>query len=241
MIWLGHSKIWRTETVLSDWEKQERSEGGRRGGGGGCVLGGRDLLWEETRTQGAGKQKLGHMEKSSCNDPTLGPAHRSHVCLSSCLSVHHLWSFVKLLCPFSSPETAAVCLHLYVFDCFSSLASLMDPVLPPVSEINRLITSRWKWRIIFLRLFPPSNLDISNSDFTLNWITLFQEQNISLRGTEKANRPSWWHIQSRNRYSLIGFTRWQSTCVWRSREGGTKRDLERREELPQHFLNSMKM
>lgn len=140
MIWLGHSKIWRTETVLNDWEKQERIEGGRRGGGG-CVLGGRDLLWEETRTEGAGKQKLGHMEKSSCNDPTLGPAHSSHVCLSSCLSVHHLWSSVKLLCPSSSPETAAVCLHLYVFDCFSSLASLMDPVLPPVSEINRLITS----------------------------------------------------------------------------------------------------
>lgn len=135
MIWLGHSKIWRTETVLNDWEKQERIEGGRRGGGG-CVLGRRDLLWEETRTEGAGKQKLGHMEKSSCNDPTLGPAHSSHVCLSSCLSVHHLWSSVKLLCPSSSPETAAVCLHLCFWLLFLSCFSNGSCTSSSVTDIS---------------------------------------------------------------------------------------------------------
>lgn len=29
------------------------------------------------------EEKLGHVEKSSCNDPTLGPADSSHVSLSS--------------------------------------------------------------------------------------------------------------------------------------------------------------
>lgn len=50
---------------------------------GGRVLVDRDLPWEQSRSEGVGREKLGHVEKSSCNDPTLGPADGSHVWLSS--------------------------------------------------------------------------------------------------------------------------------------------------------------
>ncbi len=87
------------------------------------------------------EEKLGHVEKSSCNDPTQGPADSLHVCLSSLsLSVFisfTLWSHLSLLSDIQSscfafsstfslfllPLLRLPSLHLYIFSSFSKPAS----------------------------------------------------------------------------------------------------------------------
>lgn len=89
----------------------------------GFVLAGRDLPWEETRIEGVGKEKLGQMEKSSCNDPTVGPADSSQP--ASPLSMSVFFSFILQI-------HLSLCSHV-LLNCYlhSFLKSNWRNLLPP--------------------------------------------------------------------------------------------------------------
>lgn len=59
--------VWSERKLVSvSWSRREtRSSSYRK----------KNLSWEETQSDGIRKGKLGHVENSSCKDPTLGAAH----------------------------------------------------------------------------------------------------------------------------------------------------------------------
>lgn len=179
-VWPGRD-LWDKEIVLGD------GGGGGVGGGGGCILAGRDLPWEESRSEGVGKEKLGHVEKSSCNDPTQGLADSLHVCLlMSTFISFKLWLHLSLL----SDLQSSFSLLFYILSLlhplfFFLLFHLFFLLFPPLSDhsFNNYLQER-------RNTFPSSNLDISRS----NGVTFVQKCDISQREAQREDtwQRGWW-------------------------------------------------
>lgn len=205
----------------------------------------------EEQKRGSWKGKLGHVEKSSCNDPNQEPG-RKLACLPlffvkvylSFSSFSSLWYSVKLsglLFYFpipSSPETTS--LHLYIFYLLYHLL-IPSPLFSPVWEITHPTTNHTS----------SSNLAISRSKYTSNGVTLVQrsiiEAETQRRGNVAFSKQKQIHF---NRiHEVVGKA--QASFVWRIREAGTNTHKHRsgetgrarksREELAWHFLCPMKM
>lgn len=168
--------IWERQRDCAAWET-----GGRMGGRGDCVLAGSNLPWEESRSKGAGREKLGHVEKSSCNDPNQRPANSLDVwphfscgvffCLLHTVVTRFcsLWYSVKLFSSsilhsiFSSHPLLTLLLFITTFLSFH-LISYSTRVHLSNNQLGKRRTD----------FHTSSNLAISRSNFTSNGVALVQ-------------------------------------------------------------------
>lgn len=153
-----------------------------------CSCGQRSTVRGE-QDRGSWKGKLGHVEKSSCNDPNEELANSLHICLSS-LSVSIFYSFsLKLhLSLFSDTQLSCFVFYSTLSFYFPPLPFLRQPLfIPPfslpfpslhplllISSSNRECSSGnqlWKRRT---NSHTSSTLDILRSNFTSKWVTLVQ-------------------------------------------------------------------
>lgn len=186
-----------TREIVLDREEGEEKEV--------VFFAGRDLPWEKSRSEGVRRGKLGHVEKSSCNDPNQEPG-RKLACLplffvkvylsfSSFSSLRYSLKLSGHLFYFpipSSPETTS--LHLYILISFTIFSSPPSCFLQCERSLIQQPTTHHHLIWPFQGLMIP-----------LMGVTLVQRSIIEAETQRRGNmteRLSWrWHIQSSNRYT----------------------------------------
>lgn len=128
-----------TREAVQD-EEEEEAEGAEDREEEKCALVGRDLPWEKSRSERVGREKLGHVEKSSCNDPNQEPAQNSRRPLSY-VRVHPIFSSFPSDSWGGRPPASLHFISLTTFSFPSSLSPASKITHPTVKQGNEFHTS----------------------------------------------------------------------------------------------------